>query len=361
MRELLPVMLLAAACLSSLGAAPQPDAGRPERTVYAWFPRNFGNWDTSAIDWSAITHLCFRSVVLQPDGALREPVPREKVRGLVEEAHAHGVKVTVLVWGTDAAGSSRYLARHRDRAVESLVGYVRDNGLDGLNMDDETWAETNAETNGPNRELVTAFFGALRGGLDDLRPGLHLTWASPPVIDAGDRYGEAWPDYRAIADTIDGFCIMSYCMAPPRTGWTTGAQPVSGGPIVTGHRRDYTTCNADYVAAGPTSCCSASPMTAAVRSGHAGGPMPSPPSSGTRVPCLPKRPAHGPSSTAGASTPSSRSRGIVTPTATSGFRAGTRTTNRSRPSSTWPRPAASGASASGSSTAPPNRPLPLTS
>jgi spore germination protein YaaH len=249
MRELLPVMLLAAACLSSLGAAPQPDAGRPERTVYAWFPRNFGNWDTSAIDWSAITHLCFRSVVLQPDGALREPVPREKVRGLVEEAHAHGVKVTVLVWGTDAAGSSRYLARHRDRAVESLVGYVRDNGLDGLNMDDETWAETNAETNGPNRELVTAFFGALRGGLDDLRPGLHLTWASPPVIDAGDRYGEAWPDYRAIADTIDGFCIMSYCMAPPRTGWTTGAQPVSGGPIVTGHRRDYTTCIADYVAA----------------------------------------------------------------------------------------------------------------
>jgi GH18 family chitinase len=249
MRAVLPAVLLVTACLGALAAAPRQEAGRPERTVYAWFPREFGDWDTSAIDWSAITHLCFRSVVLQADGTLREPVPREKVSGLAEEAHAHGVKVTVLVWGTDAAGSSSYLAHDRDRAVESLVGYVRENGLDGLNLDDETWAETNAETGGPNRELVTAFFRVLREGLDGVRPGLHLTWASPPVIAAGDRYGEAWPDYRAIADVVDGFCIMSYCMAPPRIGWTTGAQPVAGGPVVTGHRRDYTTCIADYVEA----------------------------------------------------------------------------------------------------------------
>lgn len=249
MRMLLPVTVLLATCVAASAAARGAEGNRPARTVYAWFPRDFDNWDTSALDWTAVTHLCFRSVVLQPDGTLREPVPREKVRGLVEEAHSNGVKVTVLVWGTDAAGSSRYLARHRGRAVESLVDYVRQNGLDGVNIDDETWPEMNVETGRPTRDLATAFFAALRKGLDELGPGLHLTWASPPVISPEDRWGQDWPDYRAITELVDGFCIMSYCMAPPRIGWTTGAQPMAGGPVVTGHRRDFETCIRDYLRA----------------------------------------------------------------------------------------------------------------
>ena len=36
------------------------------RTVYAWFPRDFNNRDTAAIDWSSLTHICYRSVVIQP-------------------------------------------------------------------------------------------------------------------------------------------------------------------------------------------------------------------------------------------------------------------------------------------------------
>ena len=40
------------------------------------------------IEWSAITHLSFRSVVLQPDGGLQETQPRAAVKKLVDEAHS---------------------------------------------------------------------------------------------------------------------------------------------------------------------------------------------------------------------------------------------------------------------------------
>ncbi len=116
----LPAVLFMFAVQSSgAAAAAERPAGRP--TVYAWFPRDFTNRDTSAIDWGAITHLSLRSVVLQPDGTLKEPTPRDEVAKIVEEAHANGVKVTVLVWGTNADGSSQYLANHRERAAQSLL------------------------------------------------------------------------------------------------------------------------------------------------------------------------------------------------------------------------------------------------
>jgi GH18 family chitinase len=221
--------------------------GRP--IVYAWFPATFGDFRTDAIDWSAITHLSYRSIEILPDGTLREPRSRAEVAALVAEGHANDVEVTVLVWGTDQRGSSTYLAMNRDRAVASLAGYVRDTGIDGLNMDDETWRETNVVTGEPNRDLVTAFFTELRAALDAEAPGSHLTWASPGVIAPSDRYGEAWPDYAAIAEVIDAFAVMAYVMNPPTIGWTTGALPLRGGGRVGEHPRDAATVVADYLAA----------------------------------------------------------------------------------------------------------------
>lgn len=41
------------------------------QTVYACFPKDVNNLDTRAVDWSAITHLNLRSVVIQADGSIR--------------------------------------------------------------------------------------------------------------------------------------------------------------------------------------------------------------------------------------------------------------------------------------------------
>lgn len=227
-----------------------PTAGnRRRRTVYAWFPRDMNNWDTSAIDFSALTHICFRAVVLQPDGTIKPGwgTTPERVRALVKEAHEHGVKVTVLAWGTNAANSSKYLANCPEKTAKSLLEYVKANDLDGVNIDDETWRETNTETGRSNREPVTHFFRLLRKEFKAAGADYHISYASPPVVSSKDRYGAAWIDYAAVADEIDAFAIMSYCLNPPTIGWTGSAQPVAGGGKVTGHARDYATLVQDYL------------------------------------------------------------------------------------------------------------------
>ncbi len=108
-------MKLALVLLALLaGAGPAP--AKPS-VVYAWFPhvldpRLNEDWSTEAIDWRAITHLCVRAVTLQPDGSLAIGwgTTPERIRKVVDEAHSHRAKVTILAWGTNPEGSSRYPA-----------------------------------------------------------------------------------------------------------------------------------------------------------------------------------------------------------------------------------------------------------
>ncbi|MGO8689889.1 MAG: glycosyl hydrolase family 18 protein [Thermoguttaceae bacterium] len=256
-------LLAAAGALLTLWAA-WPAAAqktRPpaqKRIVYAWFPKEFARLDPSGIEWSAITHLSFRSIVLQPDGSIHETQPRGAVKKLVDEAHKHGVRVDVLVWGSlpkDAwpgqigRHSSEYLANHQHRAVQSLLDYVKANDLDGIDMDDETWRERNSVTGESNRELVTQFFRGLTDAFRAARADYQVFWDAPAVINPQDKFAESWPDFKAISAMVDGLCIMSYTMNPPTIGWTGGRQPVGGGGKVTDHPRDYSTCIKDYLEA----------------------------------------------------------------------------------------------------------------
>ena len=233
----------------SLAAAEEGKTPAPRRIVYAWFPAQMANWDTKAIDWSALTHLCLRCVVLRPDGTIQlgGGTTPERIKAAVDEAHKHGVKVTVLTWGTTKEDSSQYLANHAEKLAQSLLDFVKAHNLDGVNMDDETWSKDNTVTKGPNRDLLTAFFKTLHKKFKKARADYHLSWASPPVIAASDKFGESWVDYRAIAEYLDAFTVMSYCMLPVGIGWTGSAQPVEGGGKVGEHARDYATCLQDYL------------------------------------------------------------------------------------------------------------------
>src|SRR5688572_27924719 len=176
-------LLLAALLLPVVPAA-------PKRIVYGWFPSDLNDWSTAALDWSAITHLSFRSVVLKPDGAV-DPgygATPERIKKLVDEAHRHDVKVTVLAWGTNSEGSSSYLAQHQEKVVDGLLAFAKTHNLDGVTMDDETWKKVNSTDQQPNRDRVTAFFRLLRDKFKAARADYHLTWASPGVISPDDRF-----------------------------------------------------------------------------------------------------------------------------------------------------------------------------
>lgn len=221
------------------------------KTVYVWYPRRFGAWNTSGIQWDAITHICFRSVGLRPDGSIATQAGRPP-QAFVDEAHSHGVKVCILAWSNNRKDSDSYLANHAERTVDNLVAYVRDNGLDGISYDDEMIHATNSVANGPNRPLVNRFFQKLNQALKSANAEYHLSFAAPPVISSKDRFGSDWFDWPTIAANVDAIVPMLYTANPPQIGWTTNAQPLAGGrPTERTVPRDVVSLMGDYYDAIP--------------------------------------------------------------------------------------------------------------
>jgi hypothetical protein len=218
----------AAALLAKKKAKAQQAEPVVRKTVYAWYPARFGTWNTSSIAWDAITHICFRSVVLRGDGTISRPAgnpPRE----FIDEARSHGVKVCVLAWGNSRNDSDSYLASNADKSANALLEYVRENDLDGINFDDETIRETNSVTGEPNRPLLNSFFERLYGVFKTARWDYHVSYASPPVISEADRFAEKWLDWPAIARNVDAIIAMMYTANPPSIGWATSPEPLAGG------------------------------------------------------------------------------------------------------------------------------------
>ena len=229
-------------------AKAQQSAPVVQKTVYAWYPGRFGTWNTSSIQWDALTHICFRSVVLQADGSIARPAGSPP-QAFLDEARSHGVKVCILAWANNRNDSDGYLADNPDRAVENLLAYVRENGLDGISYDDEMIGRTNSRTGGPSQPLVSAFFQKLYEAFKSASSSYHISYASPPVISAKDRFGPDYFDWAAIAPCVDAIVPMMYTANPPQIGWTTVAQPLAGskdgGPTVP---RDVVTLMGEYYA-----------------------------------------------------------------------------------------------------------------
>ncbi len=237
--------------LGSREPARAQDASIPRPTVYAWFPARFGSWATDGLDWEAITHVCFRSVVFNGDGTLQYPAGNPP-RGFVRQAHDHGVKVCVLAWSNNRQDTDSYLARYPQQASESLLAYVRQNELDGVNYDDERWGQTNGVTGGPTSPLLSRFLHTLNDTFKSANSSYHVSFATPPVISANDRFGVHYVDWPDLIQAVDAVIPMLYTVNPPSIGWTTNPQPLAGGGFTAGLvARDTVTVMSDfYMAAG---------------------------------------------------------------------------------------------------------------
>lgn len=243
-RRLLQGLSGTCAFLAERPAAAQRPAVR--KTVYAWYPMRFGNWNTSSLQWDAITHICYRSVTLQGDGTLAN-TDAHPPKAFVDMAHENGVKVSVLAWANTAQDTDSYLASHAQETAQSLLQYVRAHGLDGIAYDDERIRKTNSLTGGPSGPLVSAFFEKLQETVKAANPTCHIAFAAPPVISPNDRYGASWLDWPSIAQAVDAIVPMIYTASPPSIGWTTSPEPLAGsragGPTVA---RDVVTLMEDY-------------------------------------------------------------------------------------------------------------------
>jgi len=182
--------------------------------------------------------------------------------GLVNTAHAHGVKVVVTIVGPHTVIDQCDSLYNAGTTVAQIVNQVTLKGIDGVNIDYEgQLAQCNPTSPGltpqSNQALLTNLAKLMRAGLDSAKPGYYLS------IDTYSGSGAGNDGYFNIPDLnqyVDSFFIMTYDMDYANAGYPPLScsgrlglkclSPVS--PLTTYFYNDTTTVN-QYSAVVPPS------------------------------------------------------------------------------------------------------------
>lgn len=197
------------------GAAPRPEplpgvraAGdRPivKREVLGYLPY----WSYTAAEpyvplrWDLLTILAWFSANMNGSGVIddKNGWGGATTARIVQEAHAHGVKVIVTV--TNFTGSqitSIVSAANRQRAIDSCLALMAEHDADGINIDFEFVPKA------ARADFVTfmsELTDAVRAAAPNGGPG-HVSLAGP-AIDWSGAY-----DYDMLLENTDGIMVMAY-------------------------------------------------------------------------------------------------------------------------------------------------------
>lgn len=219
----------------SLALVSNAIAGTPcvNKIVYGF--QNFADGCTNkyqTVDWSLITHFAFSSVSFDSNGNL---IPNSGCynpsSGLVNMAHANGVKVIIMIWspGNTATVDNVLASSSKMQTMaNSIKSYIQTYNLDGVNIDFENIPITNSIDAQPNKAKVTALSQVIFSTLKTANPNYHVAWSTPYTKEC-QFIKPVW-DFTAMAPYVDAFTIMSYNYIAGNTGWTGSHQPFSAGP-----------------------------------------------------------------------------------------------------------------------------------
>lgn len=101
----------------------------------------------NTIRWHAITHLNVSFLFPNEDGTISDRQLKNVITQIVNEAGEHDVKVIVSMRDEVQGRFSAAIANHRSTLVDNLLNYVRENNLDGYDIDYEDWTGTNTAQN----------------------------------------------------------------------------------------------------------------------------------------------------------------------------------------------------------------------
>lgn len=97
------------------------------------------NKNLNDIRWNALTHVNLAFIYANEDGSISDSHFNNSIKQIVEEAHKNNVKVLVSLRDDDSAKLVYALANNREKLVENLLQYARENSLDGIDFDFEDW------------------------------------------------------------------------------------------------------------------------------------------------------------------------------------------------------------------------------
>ena len=213
-------VIRAAAVVLVLGAS-APGVG-----AQAWVTAYYTGWRQSRlapdqIDYEAVTHVVHFAVVPRVDGTLDAKtnlLTPANIASAVAAAHGAGKKILFTVGGQNsrAAFVSAMSRRNRDVFISCLVRFLGDNHYDGIDIDMEEIAASDAKD-------YAAFIKELRERLNAISPR--------PLLTAAVRWQPAL--FARLADRFDQINIMTYHLSGPYAGWVSWHDA----PIFDGNRR----------------------------------------------------------------------------------------------------------------------------
>jgi len=161
------------------------------------------------IDFSALTHVIHFAAIPNNDGSLdtsTNVLTAAYSADLVPRARAAGVKALVSIGGEGSAPGFRSAssAANRARFVANIVSLMTSRGYEGVDVDWEPLASTDAT-------LFTALVNDLRAALNALtpRPLLTVPVAAQPALLA------------SLQGSFDQINLMSYSLSGPWSGWVS--------------------------------------------------------------------------------------------------------------------------------------------
>jgi len=219
-RVVLAVALLAITVPLAPVAADEPPTDPPVRLAS---PEIFGYlpyWSLDAqIDYSAITTIAYFGLAANADGTLKRynngggmtteysRWQGNKVRSIIDEAHANGVKFVLTVermaWDDGPKAVTRALLSSPEARLtlaNEIAAEVSNRGLDGVTLDFEPMLSD-------QRDNFALLLGEIRAALDAVNPAYQLTFAatgSAPALTY-EMFGNV-----TAAGNADAVIIMGY-------------------------------------------------------------------------------------------------------------------------------------------------------
>jgi Predicted glycosyl hydrolase len=179
--------------------------------VYGFWP-NWPYLGSYQPDWSTLTHVSYYKWTLNSDGTLTNPENMSNYYAVRDQAHQHGVKITLCIKSSDPYVIDSVIANHQTDFINNVSNLLQIYGADGVNLDLETPNDINSITRTSNVPLFENLMADLHKTLKAANSTYHISLDTPWEI----KYAATFKNTN-LKKYVDSVFVMSYDYCNRRT------------------------------------------------------------------------------------------------------------------------------------------------
>jgi PGF-pre-PGF domain-containing protein len=184
---------------------PVADFATPNNPIVYGFWPNWPYLESYQPDWNTLTHVSYSEWTLNSDGTITNPENMSHYYAVRDQAHQHGVKITLCIYSSDPYAMDSVIANHQTDFINNISNSLQMYGADGVNLDLETPTDINSITGTSNAPLFENLMANLYTTLKTENPAYHISIDTPWGIKHAATFKNA-----NLKKYIDSVFLMSY-------------------------------------------------------------------------------------------------------------------------------------------------------